>query len=361
MRLPTAKKTPSGGWRVQIRTGKGKRVSITRDTRAEAETAAMALKLRVSNSADVERAVLNTLTLSQAIDLYIEDTKDVLSPSTIRSYRAMQKYRFKTVMDTPLSADTNWQYVISREKKCPVMKVYHGKMIETDQTVSAKTVKNAWGLVGTVLKYFKLPVPDVRLPKSVKEEHKFLDPDEIRVFLKAIEGHRFELPYLLCLHGLRRSEMLAVSKGDIVTPKAKGKEPYIRVRGAAVYDENNHLVEKSTNKTEKSTRDVPVFISRLLHLVKEMPDGKLCTASPSSMTHPLNVVLKNNGLPEVGLHGLRHTFASLCYHLQIPSKVTQRWGGWANASVVDAVYTHLAERDEKESIEKIKGFYRKFE
>lgn len=358
MKTPTATKLPSGKWRVQT-TVYGKRISVTRDTKTEAENDAMILKFRQSDSPSIKKKISKTLTLSKAMDLYLADTTEVLSPSTVKSYRSIQKYRFKSVMNRPLSSDINWQYVISEEKKCHVIKVYKGREIETDKLISPKTIYNAWGFVETVLNYFKLPVPEVKLPQKIKTEHEFLDPDDIQIFLKAIEGHRYELPYLLCLHGLRRSEMAAVSKSDIIIPK--NKKPYIRVKGAVVYDEHNQLVEKNTNKTEESRRNVPIFIPRLLTLVEEMPEGKLFTASPNNLLHPLNVVLRNNGLPECGLHGLRHSFASLLVHFSASSsassRVIEKWGGWSDATILKAVYTHLIRKDEEELLQKVEAFY----
>lgn len=359
MRLPEAKQLPSGRWRVQT-TVDGERISVTKDTKTEAESTALVMKLQKSNSPKNKKRLADTLTLSEAIDLYIRDTNEDLSPSTIASYRKMQKYRFKSVMDLPLSADTNWQYIVSQENKAHVVRVYKDKVIETDKTLAPKTLQNAWGLIETVLKYFELPVPTVRLPRGNMKEHAFLEPDQIKIFLQAIEGHRYELPYLLCLHGLRRSEMLAVTKADIIT-MGKDNKHYIRVHGAVVYDEHNKLVEKDTNKTKDSKREVPVFIPRLLTLVEAIPEGKLCRANPSSMTHPLNVVLRKNDLPETGLQGLRHTFASLCYHLQIPTLVTKKWGGWSKKStVVESIYTHLARKDEDASLTKMEDFYKEF-
>lgn len=356
MKSPTAKRLPSGKWRVQT-TVYGRRISVTRDTKTEAENDAMILKFRQSDVPGIRRKIAKTLTLYKAMDLYLADTTEVLSPSTVKSYRSIQKYRFKSVQDRPLASDINWQLIISEEKKRHVIKVYKGREIETNKLLSPKTIHNAWGFVETVLNYFKLPVPEVKLPQKIKTEHEFLDPDDIQIFLKAIEGHRYELPYLLCLHGLRRSEMAAVTKSDIIIPKNSNKKPYIRIRGAVVYDENNKLVEKDENKTEDSRREVPVFIPRLLTLVENMPEGKLFTASPNNLLHPLNVVLRNNGLPECGLHGLRHSFASLLVHFSAPSRVIEKWGGWSDATILKAVYTHLIRKDEEESFQKVEAFY----
>ena len=356
MKTPTAKMLPSGKWRVQT-TVYGRRISVTRDTKTEAENDAMILKFRQSDAPGIKKKIAKNLTLYKAMDLYLADTTEVLSPSTVKSYRSIQKYRFRSVRDMPLASDINWQHVISEEKKCHVIKVYKGREIETNKLLSPKTIYNAWGFVETVLNYFKLPVPEVKLPQKIKTEHEFLDPDDIQIFLKAIEGHRYELPYLLCLHGLRRSEMAAVSKSDIIIPKNPNKKPYIRIRGAVVYDEHNKLVEKDENKTENSRREVPIFIPRLLTLVEDMPEGKLFTASPNNLLHPLNVVLRNNGLPECGLHGLRHSFASLLVHFSAPDRVIQKWGGWSDATILKAVYTHLIRKDEEESFQKVEAFY----
>jgi len=356
MKSPTAKRLPSGKWRVQT-TVYGRRISVTRDTKTEAENDAMILKFRQSDAPSIRKKIAKNLTLYKAMDLYLADTTEALSPSTVKSYRSIQKYRFKSVRDMPLASDINWQQVINEEKKCHVIKIYKGREIETNKLLSPKTIHNAWGFVETVLNYFKLPVPEVKLPQKIKTEHEFLDPDDIQVFLKAIEGHRYELPYLLCLHGLRRSEMAAVTKSDIIIPKNSKKKPYIRIRGAVVYDEHNKLVEKDENKTEDSRREVPVFIPRLLTLVEDMPEGRLFTASPNNLLHPLNVVLRNNGLPECGLHGLRHSFASLLVHFSAPDRVIQKWGGWSDATILKAVYTHLIRKDEEESFQKVEAFY----
>ena len=54
---------------------------------------------------------------------------------------------------------------------------------------------------------------------------------------------------------------------------------------------------------------------------------------------------RKNGLPEVGLHGLRHSFASLAYHLGISERVAMRIGGWSNTATMHEIYTHLASAD----------------
>ena len=363
--MPKARQLPSGSWRCEVRVN-GEKYSFVRETQDEAERAGLLKKLQGSSDTDNRDKILKTITISDAIDSYLNDTSNVLSPSTVKSYRSMQEYRFQSVMGRPIASTINWQAVVNDEADCYVKKKVKTKdpdnpyrVITTGKKISPKTIENAWGLIQTVYNYYKLPLDDVRLPKSPKTEHLFLEPDQIKIFLKAIEGHRFELPYLLALHGLRRSELVAVKKSDI--RKLKESKNYIHVRGAMVYNEHGELIEKDTNKTEESTRDVPVMIPRLLTLVNEAQDGSLSPAKPGSYLHPLDTVCKNNDLPEVGLHGLRHTFASLCYHLRIPELVTMKWGGWSDPTVVREIYTHLAKKDEEDSLEKMEEFYTTFE
>ena len=59
----------------------------------------------------------------------------------------------------------------------------------------------------------------------------------------------------------------------------------------------------------------------------------------------INTVCEKNGLPKVGIHGLRHSFASLAFHLNMPEKVAMQIGGWSNDQTMRKIYTHLSQAD----------------
>lgn len=335
IKLPTAVQLPSGSWRCRVQIN-GKTYSFVEDTQEEAESKALLARLQKPDTRGERSSLLEQTTISQAIDNYISDRSKVLSPSTIKGYKSMRKYRFQSVMDLPLSANINWQAVVNDES----------------DEVSAKTLKNAWGLLTAVLRSYKLYVPDdITFPQIIRKEHTFLQPDQIKILVQAIEGHRFELAYLLCLHGLRRSEAFAIKKSSI-------KNGVIRVRGAKVYNQDGEFIEREENKTVESNRDVPVVIPRLSVLAAKCDTEYLCPYKPSSVTHPLNTICRQNELPEVGLHGLRHSFASLCYHLGISEMKCMAYGGWSDITVMRKIYTHLAEADDKSAEEKLKGFFK---
>ena len=312
-----AQKLPSGNYRVQYYKD-GKRHSVTRPTAYEAEREAMLLM----------NGNIPDITLHEAIDCYINERKNVLSPSTIVGYRVIQRNRFQSVMHLPIADKIRWQQVVNDEAL----------------TISPKTLYNSWGLVKAILTTYGVAVPRVQLPQRITEEHGFFQPEEIKTFVKLIEGHENEAQFLLCLHGLRKSEMLAVTDSDI-------KDGYIYVRGSIVRTEANTYVSRDSNKTVKSRRQVPIFIDRLSTLSLE------CNCRPDTIGRRFQRLCEENGLPQIGLHGLRHSFVSLCYYLGISLMVTMRYGGYSNPTVVQSIYTHLANRELKDSEAKLKQFF----
>ena len=47
----------------------------------------------------------------------------------------------------------------------------------------------------------------------------------------------------------------------------------------------------------------------------------------------------------MGVHGLRRSFASLCYHLGISEAVTMISGGWSDFRTMRKIYTKISESD----------------
>ena len=101
MNVPKARKLPSGSWFIQLRLG-GESIPVTASTEAKAIKEAMYIKAEykagrrtVAPAPAPERAVV---TLAAAMDEYIRDKSNLLSPATIRGYRRIQKHQFKSLM-----------------------------------------------------------------------------------------------------------------------------------------------------------------------------------------------------------------------------------------------------------------------
>ena len=334
MKVPKAKQLPSGAWNCRIRV-EGRDLSITKPTEKEAVAEALAIKAGIKEAGKNPKKQ----TVSQAIDNYIESRQNVLSPSTVRGYRAIQGTRFSTMMHKSIGAITQpqWQRAVDQESRL----------------CSAKTLTNAWRFLSSVIYEATGQRPAVRLPQLIQAERQWLTPAQIPVFVEAIKGRSIEIPALLALSSLRRSELLNLRWQDVDLEKG-----VLRVNGAAVYDEHGKLVRKRETKNKTSRRTVPIIppLAAALQAVENRGEYVVTMAAPGIYSH-INRVCASHGLPKVGVHGLRHSFASLAYHLGLPEKVAMEIGGWANDQTMHKIYTHLAEEDLKTHAKSFTDFF----
>ena len=317
IRIPAPRQLKSGKWNIELR---AEGVSITEDTPELCETKAKAIR---AGYLAVKKKPAG-ITLRNAINNYIDRRDSVLSPSTIRGYVQIRDNRFPEVMDDELTEGMDWQKICNQEAK----------------VCSAKTLKNAWGLISSVLKDNGLTVPSVWLPQIVKAEKKWLTPEQIHAFIGAVKGTLVEIPALMALCSLRRSEILAVTWEDI------GENfDTIRVSGAMVEDREGNFSIKKENKNTSSARTVPILMPELSQALREKGRGKgvIVTLYPNTINKGINRACRSVGLPEVGTHGLRHSFASLAHSLGVPEREAMAIGGWSDRATMDRVYTHLSE------------------
>lgn len=338
MKVPEPRRLSSGTWFLQMRLN-GVSVPVTASTRKECMDKAALIKAehRAGKRA-VEHREANTL--GQAIDNYIAARENVLSPSTIDGYRRIQRNRFQSVMNRKMSTVKNWQTVVNKEAS----------------VCATKTLKNAWRFICSVMTENGITPPRVTLPAPNGKMREWLEPEQIIKLIAEADGTNAALPVLLALHSLRRSEILALTWNDIDLDKKT-----ITVRGAVVQDEKHHYVYRDTNKTEKSARVIPIMIPELLVLLASTPQearhGVLVTAKPHTIAERINAACRRAGLPEVGTHGLRHSFASLAYHLGMSELETMELGGWTDTRTMHGIYTHLASADRLNAKNKLMDFY----
>ena len=281
------------------------------------------------------------LTVKQAIQKMMEGKSKIISPATYRGYDIVLRHGFQQYMNTDISASIDWQSVVNEEAK----------------HVSAKTVFNRWNVISAAMRYAGITPPKVELPKFSKGGLPYLDFEQIQIFIPLIHGKTCELAALLALHSLRLSELVDLKRKDIVI--SKDGRATINVSGARVLDSNNRLVEKDTNKTYASKREVPVVIPRLLEIIPDIDaDEYIVQLSPQAIGKQINKICKTNNLPLVSVHGLRRSFASLGYHLGWPELRTMSFGGWTNIETVHAHYLHESQKDIDQHSEKMKDFYK---
>lgn len=337
MKVPEPRKLPSGTYFIQLRLN-GVSVPVTASTPTACKHKAELIKAEHrAGKRKIQRSE-DGPTLRAAIDVHINKRK--LSPSTVDGYRRIQKNHFQAVMDEPITNKHDWQAICNDEGK------YY----------AAKTVKNAYSFIKTILRENGITPQEVTISGRKSTPREWLEPDEIKELIAAADGTPSALPVFLALHSLRRSEIAALSWEHIDL-----KKKTITVEGAVVQDEKHHFARRDENKTEKSTRTIPIMIPELLLILASTPQearhGVLLNCNPHTIAARINAACRRAGLTEVGTHGLRHSFASLAYHLRLTELETMDIGGWADIGTMHKIYTHLAAADRLKAENKISDFF----
>lgn len=315
--MPKAKKLPSGSWRVQAQCN-GVRKSFTGDTKKEAEL--MALEWVNGLTKDVDER-----TVGECIDEYIKSKENILSPSTLAGYRQVHKNDLCSLDNVALSDVT--QLMIQK------------LMNELTLKKSAKSVKNAHGLLSSVLNVF---APDIRLRTTlptVQKKIKQLPPvDQV---IAAVVGTEIELPCLLAIwEGMRLSEVRGAKKTDIVNGVLVLHETIVTV--------NRQDIVKDSTKTYESTRlvSLPTYI---LDLIEKLPEEqeRLTELTGTAIYKRFSRLLKSHGVQHISFHDLRHLNASTMLALKVPDVYAMERGGWSTTSVMKSVYQHTLTEERK--------------
>ena len=153
--MANAKKLPSGSWRVQVYAGKdasGKRMyqSFTAPTKKEAEFLAAEYIYKRKNT------TREKLTFQEASDQYIENRQNILSPSTIRCYRIIQRNSVPNLLNIKIDRLADG-FLIQQQ------------MNENAKRYSAKSLRNQLGFITAVMGFFKYHISDIAI--KPKENH----------------------------------------------------------------------------------------------------------------------------------------------------------------------------------------------
>jgi len=346
LKAPTAHKLPSGSWRVQTRVG-GQRISVTRETRKQAERDALALIAEFQQTG--APLVTPDRTIGEIVDKYIEDMRPLLAPASVLSNESVRENRLQHMMRMRYRDIRDWQTLIN----------------EDVGEVSPKTLQNSWGLVKAALRHAGLKVPSVRLPKAEATRDVFLDEEQIRIFCDAIYGSKYEVGCLLALHSLRRSEICGLRWCDV--DLSDPEHAAVHVNGAKVLmADGKHWERVENTKTTYSRRTVPIFIPRLYELLRN--DMKYHDASEPVIPHKIAVYLpyvkrvaqRTKGLPDdLTLHDLRRSFCSLCWAMGVDLMTTMTLGGWGSSDTVMRHYARLSEMQKAREVDKLRAFFSK--
>lgn len=309
-----ARKLPSGSWRARLflgedENGKKHYKSFTAATKREAE--------RLALNYVEEHATQDTIKFSEAFDRYMESKSNVLSPSTLRGYKQMEKYYavFKN-MDI---------HTIDQNAVTRFVNDFAGEH-------SPKTVRNAYSLLCAVV---RSQIPDasfnVTMPQKEILQYYIPKDEELQELLSYAKEEKYDLYVAILLASigtLRRSEVCGLYADDI-----QGNT--IHVHQTMVQDQNYKWVLKSVAKNSASDR----YVEYPKSVIKELPSsGKICNLNPGMITHEFGRAIKKLGLPHFRFHDLRHYAATIMHAMGVPEAYIMERGGWKTNTVLNQVY-----------------------
>ena len=308
----TIEKLKSGNYRIsEMRNGN--RIRITVDHKPNKAEARELLEHKF-------RSYSTNQSFVDAAEGYIESKESILSPTTIKSYHSILRAISDRFLHTPV-CDLNLPVVQSE-----VNRYAKGH--------SPKSVKNFSGFIVGVIKFYGGEIKSPQLPQAEQRDDYIPTPEDIKAILCTIKGTKYEVPILLAVLGLRRSEICALTVDDI-------EGNVCTINKAKVQNEQKEWIIKST-KTTGSTRTV-LLPDHLCELIAKQ--GYVFNGAPNMIYKELIRVEKLLGLPHFSLHKLRHFFASYMHELGFSDKQILEAGGWTTDRVMKSVYQHAMNMD----------------
>lgn len=317
--MASAKKLPSGNWRVQVYSHtneKGRRVyeSFTASTKQEAEM--MAAKFAHDN----DRRRSSDLTVTECLKTYIETNRAALSPATLEGYQ-------KDAKRCEYIGNVRIRKITSKDVQSLVSYM-------TEQGYAPKTIKNTIGTLKASLVFSEVDQTfKLKMPSTAKKTKTVPETEQIKKLYELASKKMKVVITLAAFHSLRRGEIAAIKYGDISGNK-------LTIHSDIVYGDDRKWHYKETPKTDSSNRTV-YLSNELLQLIGTGdPDEFIYPVMPNTIGENFIRLKKKAGLMEdFTLHDLRHYFATLAQIIGIPDTYTASLGGWRNnSSVLKEVY-----------------------
>ena len=230
---------------------------------------------------------------------------------------------------------------------------------------TASTRRNAYAALrsafdGAVVDGLLASSPGVRVrrPKATHDEAVSLTPEEVaRLLLCAADLRYARVLRLIVGTGLRRGEALALRWTDIRLDRGEAA-----VKGSLTRRGSGLMV--SDAKTLRSRRVVslsPAMVRLLTEQRAEQAAERLragniwensgfvfatefgCPVDPRNLLRTTTMAAKRSGLPQIGVHTLRHTYATTALLNRVPMHVVSRNLGHSSIVITADIYGHLTD------------------
>ena len=199
------------------------------------------------------------------------------------------------------------------------------------------------------------PTDDANVPAEVRSATASWTAEEVETFLASVRTHRLYAAFrTLAATGLRRSELLALRWADVDLDAGSlkvrqvvalnGYKPFIaepktaQSRRVVALDAVTVAALRSRRAQRLEERVTAGPAWRQSDLVFTKLDGSIL--HPQALSAAFERAAKAAGLPPIGVHGLRHSHASLGLASGIQLVVMSERLGHSSVSITGDVYSH---------------------
>lgn len=210
-----------------------------------------------------------------------------------------------------------------------------------------------------------MPAPQKKIEKRSAN---FYDKDQLTTFLEGMITHAgikwASLFRLLAFSGMRQGELLALTWSDIDFVNATVDINKALTRGIG----NRQIIQPPKSESsircisiDKGTidllKDWKLEQSKILLMTGKRSDNQLVFPADSTNKFLTSSQLRSNikkvqqltGLPEITVHGLRHTHCSLLFEAGMTMEVVKERLGHSDIATTMNIYTHVTQKRQDET------------
>ena len=181
------------------------------------------------------------------------------------------------------------------------------------------------------------PMSKIRRPKHRQKHPSPWSDEQITCYVAACQAHPHGLALCLAVCcGLRRGEICGLRWKDVDWDAQE-----LDICNQRVTLANGQTVDCAP-KSDSSFRRVPVPSELLPRFKREKghPEAYVCCLTPSGLSQAHSKLVRRLGLPKLGIHGLRHSFATSSMRNNGDARALQAVLGHSSYAVTMNIYTH---------------------
>jgi integrase len=341
--------------------GTRKRQSLGRFDREKDARAALTEALQSAESGTfVERS---TASVGDYLTAWLEGRARDLKPSTRAGYASIIRSHL-----IPRLGDHRLQHLETIDVERMVT--------DLSNEVSPRTTRNVLRVLQRAMSdaerqrlITRNPAKQINLPRATADEHQTWTAEQVGAFLTASENEDLAAAYrLLVSTGCRRGELLGIQWQDLDLDSGVWS-----VRRAVSKSERGLVV--TDPKTAKSRRSIPLdgrTVEELkAHRLTSMrnrqtgwdatgfvftrTDGKL--VDPDGFTSRVHRIVDSADLPWIGVHGLRHSFATLALQAGVHPKVVADILGHSSVVVTLDIYSSVIPSMGRDAVDQVTSLF----